>query len=272
MLNNTTGKKNSSTLSTAHIRPRVIGVVGASLLKTTKDLPQAAVGGGKRGNIVGFSSASRLRLLRLIACVRRDANLPCFVTLTYPDRFPDVQEAKRDLKVFLQRLNRRFPMAGYIWKLEPQERGAPHYHLLVWGVDERDLFDWVARTWYELAGQGDINHFLFHMGALRGSKRCVERVRSFRGVWFYAAKYLGKTFQVAEWGKMWTGRFWGVGRAENVPFGDEEEIDLTPKQAVRLMRFQRRFARYRVHGRENSLSTFCDVDQWILRLPELLAG
>jgi len=210
--------------------------------------------------------------MRLIARVRRDADLPCFVTLTYPDRFPTVQEAKRDLKVFLQRLNRRFPEAGYIWKLEPQERGAPHYHLLLWGAKEYDLFEWTVKTWFEMAGQGDINHLLFHSGALHGSKRCVERVRSFKGVWFYAAKYLGKTFQVAEWGKTWTGRFWGVGRPENIPFGLEEEIDLTPGQAVKLMRLQRRFANFKAHGRENSLTIFCDADQWILRLPELLSG
>ena len=38
------------------------------------------------------------------------------------------------------------------WKLEPQERGAPHYHCLIWGVDEGELLDFVAYTWYEIAG------------------------------------------------------------------------------------------------------------------------
>ena len=86
-----------------------------------------------------------------------------------------------------------------IWKLEPQERGAPHYHCLIWGVDEEDLFDFVAYTWYEIAGNNDRNHLKFHLGLLPNSKPCVSKVRSWRGVWAYASKYLGKTFEVAGW-------------------------------------------------------------------------
>ena len=38
--------------------------------------------------------------MELIARVQRSADLPNFVTLTYPDNFPSVKKAKRDLKVF----------------------------------------------------------------------------------------------------------------------------------------------------------------------------
>ena len=208
-------------LSTAHIRPRVSWRAGASLLQTSKGAVCPAVGGGKRSKISGFSVASRRRLMRTIGAIRRDADLPCFVTLTYPGEFPTVERAKRDLKVFLQRLARRWPgQAGYIWKLEPQQRGAPHYHLLVWGVPVLELFAWVVSVWYEIAGNGDPNHRAFHAGQLPGSRPCVERVRSFRGVWAYASKYLGKTFEVAEWGTQWTGRFWGIGGRESIPFGE----------------------------------------------------
>lgn len=266
------GQVEASSLSSAHIRPRVEYIKGASLLKTTHGQPGQAVGGGKRGCINGFSRSSRLRLMRLIASVRRDAELPCFVTLTYPDQFPTVERAKRDLKIFLQRMGRRFPEAGYIWKLEPQQRGAPHYHLLVWGVPENILFSWVIGTWYEIAGQGDQNHFRFHAGLLPGSQKCVSRVRSFKGVWYYAAKYLGKTFEVAEWGKTWTGRFWGVGNRSFIPFGSSCEIELGPAQVVKLMRLQRRFAHLKVRARVNSLTIFCTVDYWVERLPEMLSG
>lgn len=201
----------------------------------------------------------------LIASVRRDAELPNFVTLTYPDRFPDVKDAKRDLKVFIQRLERRFPQAGYIWKLEPQERGAPHYHMLVWGVETSLLLRWVVDSWFEIAGQGDINHKLFHSGKLKGSKPCVEKVRTWRGVWSYASKYLGKTFEVAEWGKKWTGRFWGAGSREFIPFGEEREIDVNLGTVYSFMRYQRRFARLR-RATRNSLTIFCDADQWVRKV------
>jgi hypothetical protein len=128
------GTCSGATLSKAHRLDRRIEYIrGASLLRTTKDKPMDQVGGGRRGYIKGFSKNSRRRLLEMIASVKRDADLPNFMTLTYPANFPTVERAKRDLKVFLQRLDRAYPGSGYIWKLEPQERGAPHYHLLVWG-------------------------------------------------------------------------------------------------------------------------------------------
>jgi hypothetical protein len=261
-----------ATLSKAHIRPfvgqvpRLEYVEGASLLLTTKDKYCQAVGGGRRGMIKGFSQAARRRLLELIACVRLDAVLPLFMTLTYPSKFPTVERAKRDLKVFLQRMERRFPGIGYIWKLEPQLRGAPHYHLLIWGVDLMDLLGWTVQNWYDIAGDGDRNHYLFHAGVLKDSKPCVSKVRSWRGVWSYAAKYLGKTFKVAEWGSQWTGRFWGVGNRENIPFGEVKTVITSEKKVVEVMRYQRRFMAMRGRGNLNSLKTFCLVDYWVSKL------
>jgi len=196
----------------------------------------------------------------------RDAELPCFVTLTYPAKFPTVDRAKRDLKIFEQRLARRFPGSGGIWKLEPQERGAPHYHLLVWGPSVVELLGWVCKNWYEIAGDNDPMHLLFHMGTLKDSKPCVSKVRSWRGVWSYAAKYLGKTFQVADWGNKWTGRFWGVFNRENIPFGQMKTIHLPYTKAVQILRYQRRYMAMRKRKNLNSLKTFCDADQWISRL------
>ena len=45
-------------------------------------------------------------------------------------------------------------------------------------------------------------------------------MNSFKGVWFYASKYLGKTFEVAGWNSKWTGRYWAVAAPENIPFGE----------------------------------------------------
>lgn len=252
-------------LSYAHIRPRIEYFEGSSVFKTTKGRKCEQVGGGARGAISGFSRGSRYRLLQKIGRIKRAAALPMFVTLTYPDKFPTVEEAKRDLKIFMQRMKRKFPEHGSIWKLEPQQRGAPHYHLLVWGVEWGQLFNWVLENWYEIAGQGDFRHFQFHAGVLHGSVPCVSEVRSWRGVWSYASKYLGKTFDVAEWGNKWTGRFWGVVNSGNIPFGDEVVIDTDYAQVVELMRYQRRFSGLkRCHG--NSLTIFCDADQWVDRL------
>jgi len=79
------------------------------------------------------------------------------------------------LKIFLQRFKRAYPDASAIWKLEPQKRGAPHYHMLVWGVEMSEFSyssngtglpfaSWVPTIWHQIAGHGDKRHFEFHAG------------------------------------------------------------------------------------------------------------
>ena len=248
-------------LSTAHISPFIEYASGASLLKVSKGIQGEQVGGGKRQGIKGFSRGSRRRLMQTIARVRRDADLPCFITLTYPNEFPSPKESKRHLDIFLKRIKRAFPDIGIIWKLEPQERGAPHYHMLAWGVSEEKLIAYVPTAWHEIAGNDDIKHLLFHLGAL-GNQGCVSKVRSFRGVWSYASKYLGKTFDVAGWDEKPTGRFWAVVNRDCVPFGEILTVEIPHKKAVHIMRYQKRFAKLR-RTSYPSLTTFCDAEQWI---------
>jgi len=262
-----TGCRGAVPLSTAHISSFIQYYPGASLFKTSKNHKMPAVGGGKRSRITSFSRQSRRRLMVKLATIKRDAELPCFVTLTYPDTFPTLENAKRDLKVFLLRLERQFPECGYIWKLEPQQRGAPHYHLLVWGCEVISLFTWVIDNWYDIAGNGDYNHWKFHAGVLPGSRPCVQKVKSWRGVWSYASKYLGKTFDVAGWDGQWTGRFWGVGHRDNIPFSTPQQILISLRQAVVIMRYQRRFSHIRTR-QYNSMTIFCDADQWIKKVQQ----
>jgi hypothetical protein len=264
-------------LSKSHIRPQeekigyktpnvpyLIWRSGASFLKASQGSIGQQVGGGKKKPIKGFSSNSRRGLMLAIAGVRLDADLPCFVTLTYPAKFPDPKSSKRHLKMFCQRLLRAFPFASGIWKLEPQDRGAPHYHLLIWNADEVELQRFVPIAWNEIAGDGDEYHLLFHLGLLHDSKPCVSLVRSFRGVWAYASKYLGKTFSVAGWDDLHTGRFWGFLNKEKIPFGELCQSLQSSKFVYQVMRYQRRFSHRRL--RASGFTVFCDSQQWIVKL------
>ena len=233
----------------------------ASILKVSKAEPTKRMGGGSRGIVKGFSRGSRRRLMSTIAGVRRDALLPCFVTLTYPRTFPEPKESKSHLRTFMKRLQRKFPGAGVIWKLEPQKRGAPHYHLLVWGVGVKDLRGFVPSAWFEVAGGGDKYHLAWHEGKLK-NRHCVTRVNSFKGVWSYASKYLGKTFEVAGWDSKSVGRFWAVVSPANIPFGEVQFMEVSRGEAVNVMRYQRRFAKLKRRSYP-SLSIFCDSEQWI---------
>lgn len=183
------------------------------------------VGGGVRGEIQGQSRASRNRLLRRAGQVTQEVQrrgLVLSVTLTYPHEFPEARASKRDLAAFYRAFERRYPDVSVIWKLEPQKRGAPHYHLLMvfpelavysaidrWD-DWRSVFQtWLAHTWYRIVGSGDERHLNFHLrGDSRvGDNRIVERVRSYRQYMCYVAKYVGKVQDFEGWSHH--GRVWG---------------------------------------------------------------
>ena len=186
----------------------------------------------KRGKIGGFTVKARGRLMTICACIRRDA-AALFVTLTYPSAWDgDPKRWKRDLDAFGKWLRREFPGCSAIWKLEPQQRGAPHFHLLVWGIaflhHQR-----LARRWFEIVGSNDPRH-------LAAGTR-VEAVRSRNGVMRYASKlYMGKDFQMpAGWEHV--GRFWGViGRAD-LPLSKCETFVEPSTVMARFRRIVRRF-------------------------------
>lgn len=223
--------------------------------------------GGKRGKAC-FSRASRRRLMYRLCKTRKDL-LPMFVTLTYPAEYPTPGESKRDFSNFCKRLKRRFRCAGWIWKLELQSRGAPHYHLLVWGLGSIDktLAEYeVPKMWYEIAGHGDENHLKFHLGLLPGSRKCVEPLRSAKGAVFYAAKYMGKDVASSQH----AGRWWGVRYAECIPWASPVLVELVDHgMMAELLRYMRR--KMRIKGRAyKSLHMICDADHWFDRLDRLL--
>lgn len=187
----------------------VIAVGGAFFAVKAGKCYREEVRGGKRGEILGFSSASRRRLMTLMASIDRTAcrRRPLFITLTYPRRFPtEARVYKAHLKAFLARFNRRYPHTPIIWRLEYQERGAPHYHLMVftpWFIDWR----WVAGAWYDSTGRAD------YLTLVAGTE--TRAVRTWNGVMSYAAKYMSKSRAVPEGQK--PGRLWGVHCRADLP-------------------------------------------------------
>jgi len=186
--------------------------------------------GGKRAKISRFSSASRNRMLDFIAALpKAGLCLPLFVTLTYPDQFPtDGQVWKRHLAAWRRRLERKYGKCLVIWKLEPQKRGAPHFHLMLYLVADIDIV-WLSTSWYEVVASGDVKHLL------AGTQ--VQRAESSDGVLGYAAKYLGKEVP-AGWDN--PGRYWGAWNRELAPIVMcRKEINWL--QAYKLRRVAYRF-------------------------------
>lgn len=227
-----------------------------------------AGGGGVRGEVTGFSSASRRRLMRLIASLERGAR-PIFVTMTYPDLFPESMDKwKRDIDVFGQRLARNSPGASFIWRIEFKERKsgaragqtAPHFHLLVYGARYRELLQWVPGAWWEVVASGDADH-------LRVGTR-VEHIYSWGGIMRYVGKYIAKE---EDYPSGWQGRTWGVVGRKKLPWAVEVIIGLTPDQGTKLVRLGRNMIRARGRSFNHGLTWIVNAER-VLDYLEFLVG
>jgi hypothetical protein len=186
-----------------------------------------------RGDVVEFSRKSRQRLAFVAA--NTDVQFKTMITLTYPKDFPsDGQKVKANFHAFLEWLSRDLgARPSYLWFLEFQKRGAPHFHLLIdWSLpliwrEQRVTLDGhtvtrkrenpdartavkafrfrVSAAWYRIVGSGDPKH-------LAAGTR-VERVRKKDGAARYAVKYALKMHQKrVPQGYHNVGRFWGYSR------------------------------------------------------------
>lgn len=162
--------------------------------------------------ILGFSHQSRMRLLQRINGLdrRRWKVPPVMVTLTYPGQWPKGPRVwKRHLQAFRKRLEREYGPIPAFWKMEFQERGAPHFHLLAYDARARlcahAFKRWLTRNWYEVVNSGDERH--------RRAGTNVEIPHSRRKMEAYATKYVGKP----EEGQEGAGRYWGVWHEDLLP-------------------------------------------------------
>ncbi len=214
------------------IQPDFVVLVGADVTKlTVSGLP--ARGGGIRGTVTRFSEQSRKRLMERVAMVRLPFIGCYFMTLTYPGVYPlDPGVWKRHLDTFLKRLSRRFVAASGMWRLEFQQRGAPHYHLIVWGlrIDQVLLRSWVRDAWYEVVGSQDVRHLM------AGTQ--VDLVANRRYAGRYISKYAAKVSSVPvdpQTGELLhVGRWWGI--FGDLPMRPVLRVKITSKQAVDLKR------------------------------------
>lgn len=199
-------------------------------------------GGGVRGKIVGFTPASRKRMLEWFARVR-NFRKPLFVTLTYPAVWSNNPKRwKRDLDTFLKRLVYIAPRCFGVWRIEPQERGAPHFHLLLTNHPSTvsRFIRWVKLSWYKVVGSGDEKH-------LKAGTR-VEKLFNRQHAMFYCSKYAGKVereeyqFRTTD-GEVieLVGKHWGVFNREAADTEQSAEYTLTPQEQVELRRTMARW-------------------------------
>lgn len=157
----------------------------------------------KRGMIRGFSHGSRTRLLDRLNSVERSTlpNHGKFVLLTYGDEFgSDWRRWKQDIRDMHDAMRRKYGPFRAVWRMEFQERGAPHFHLMVW-IDVKLDFDFMREAWSRIATEGYANHGLLYVG--------LQAMRSWGGCVWYCAKYISK-LAPADAERHESGRHWGT--------------------------------------------------------------
>jgi len=134
------------------------------------------------------------------------------------------------------RFKRRFAHGAFIWRMELQKNGTPHLHLIVFGVPFI-AHQWVAKSWYEIAGTDNPDHLA------AGTE--VRRVASYKNALAYAAKYAAK-LPDSQTGDT-EGRVWGVIGRGKIPV-HLIQWELEPSGEARLARFIRNLAYSRSGG------------------------
>jgi hypothetical protein len=166
------------------------------------------------------------------------------------------------LKALRKRLARRYGPFSAFWRMGIQERGAWHFHLLLFVPPSfgkvQELRHFVSSSWYEVCGE------LCERQLQTGT--WVEEVRSWRTATSYMERYVAKPEQFPE--GVDTGRIWGVWNGEQLPVR-WETVEVSLKDAYRIRRIYRRLAKMRGRGNLHWLTVFVRHEN-VVRLLELL--
>lgn len=181
---------------------------------------------GIRGKITEFSPASRVRMFDLFHRLK-PVKKAVFLTLTYGEDYPDATTAKNQLRAFLERIRRITSCKGSaaVWRMEFQERGAIHFHIIFFGLPYIDKEE-IQRWWGEI------------INVDRPFSR-IEFIKSYNGIIYYVSKYIAKVEPVLESGFIsptylhaynlkygeFIGRQWGIFQRQHMPFAERVTME-----------------------------------------------
>jgi hypothetical protein len=256
----------------AYVSSAVGGSVSTLSFEDTKASnrlsPSRRHGRGTRDRVRGFSRESRTNLLRRLASINRGAfkafkGRMIFVTLTYPGEYPqDPVVCKRHLKALRKRLQREYETFAAFWRMGIQQRGAWHFHLLLFVGSSLgsigELRRFISSSWYEVTGKVSEGHL--HAGTR------VVAVRRWREVTSYVERYMAREEEFPE--GLETGRIWGVWNEELLPV-QWEKVEVSVQDAFRIRRIYRKLAKRKASGSLHSITVFVRYEN-VIRLLEFL--
>ncbi len=173
------------------------------------------------------------------------------LTLTYGVQFPsNGHTVKNNLNTMLTWLRRHYVGVSYLWFLEFQKRGAPHFHILL-SIDAGDTYDRskIATQWARTQGLMPWEYSRIKDHRLFDVKQSVIKSHRHWSVWQnektknglskYVVKYTLKLEQ-KEIPKNFinVGRFWGCSR--DVPLTGGHILDMDDEETRMYLSFKGR--------------------------------
>ena len=209
-----------------------------------------------------FSRRSRRRLLELFARLRWSLYEGAwFVTLTWHHALcDDPRRAQEVLNQFLTEFRRDLPGFDYVWRMEPQKRGVPHFHLMLLPrrfeqtVPKETVRQWCRDAWHRIADPTSDHHK--RHGVL------VDYEPNYRRASAYLSKYTAKETDESFWG--YPGRRWGASRGLDV--SDLEAWDLAQNDFEVLLKVAKRMLRQRGRCRQEWIDNLGASQQTFLWL------
>ncbi|MCK5561933.1 MAG: hypothetical protein KAJ51_15145 [Thermoplasmata archaeon] len=176
-----------------------------------------------RSKIKTFSKRSRFRLFEAMAKIKTNlTNQPFFVSLTYHYGHQSKENSdKTCLHNFLVSLRDFDKNVQYIWRIDLQKRGAPHYHLIIFPSPFKKLLSReyykikVCSMWHRIADPKSKKHKDFGAD--------IQNITNYRHACIYINKYLAKVpdnQNIIEKGKHW-------GCSRKLPNRPFEHVKLT---------------------------------------------
>lgn len=216
----------------------------------------SAVTGKRRvkGICCGLSEQSRRNLHKKLSTIKADA-VSYTMAFTLPADFESILPAEVH-RLFCDVLCSRFKAApqfaniGFGWKQELQERGALHYHSLIFGIDgeeaKKRVWSWLADQWTRLvcanSSETDREH---HRWWHADRPEAFQLVDNFAG---YFAKYVGKNEDAPGSIEGVPGRWWGFVNRPAIPFVEATELPLPTRAAVLTRRAMAKLRQVRANN------------------------
>jgi hypothetical protein len=194
----------------------------------------------KKGRkVVGFSKASRLKLIKVLATIDWTQASPClFVTLTYPDECQRsyAAELSKDRSWFWRQMEDYAKrQLSCIWRMEWKERQSgelkgqwmPHYHLMVFN------YQWIEHEAVNEMWRNALGHAQY-------VRTEVKRMANPSQAGYYVCKYQAKPEDCSLVNGVHLnclpGRQWGILRRKCLPLAEKVELSLADGEAARLAR------------------------------------